>query len=256
MSLPYLKFYPGDYLGDTAGLRTEEHGAYLLLLFHLWNAGGRCKSDPAYLGRVTGLTKTKFRKAWAEISRFFFVDGETIGHKRIDAELGHASRVSEVRKEARQGKKSPRPKSARNQKIAKNEQNLSEKRAPIFSNECEKIEENQRKRGTIDQQFIPTISIDMVSTPYGVEKPYLTPAGREALARLLNAAASVSARGAEARRLADDVTGFVDGKLTIGDRRALALYSVTLAAPLRESGVRLAYAPRDASNVIPLAKAV
>ncbi len=96
----------------------------------------------------------------------------------------------------------------------------------------------------------------MVSTPYGVEKPYLTPAGREALARLLNAAASVSARGAEARRLADDVTGFVDGKLTIGDRRALALYSVTLAAPLRESGVRLAYAPPDASNVIPLAKAV
>lgn len=254
MSLPYLKFYPGDYLAGTAGLRTEEHGAYLLLLFHLWNAGGRCKSDPAYLGRVTGLTKTKFARAWREISRFFYVDGEEIGHKRIDAELGHAARVSEVRKEARQGKKATAPKGDRFQKKSKNAQNLNEKSAPIFSNEAEKTEEKQPGELSNDRQFIPTISKDMVSTPYGVEKPYLTPDGANALARLLDAAASSPGRLEEAKRLAEDVQGFANGRLLIGGSRALALYSVTLAGPLRESRVKLDLAP-TASNVIPLAKA-
>lgn len=37
--LPYVKWYPADYLSDykTARLTLEEHGAYHLLLWHMWN---------------------------------------------------------------------------------------------------------------------------------------------------------------------------------------------------------------------------
>ena len=36
MNLPYLPIWIGDYLKETRHLSTEEHGAYLLLLFQYW----------------------------------------------------------------------------------------------------------------------------------------------------------------------------------------------------------------------------
>lgn len=256
MSLPYLKFYPGDYLGDTAALTTLEHGAYTLLLWHLWQTGGACKADPAYLARVTRMTPTKFRKAWTEISGFFYVDGDTIRHKRIDAELGHATRIVEARKEAGKTPKTPRGPGGGKRISNKNEQKTSGKRIHSSKVQSEKTEANQQNAGANADQMLATISIDMVSVSYETEKPYLSPDGAEALARLRSAAASVPGRAEEVQRLAEDVRGFVDGKLLIGGSRALQLYSTTLAAPLRDSRVRLALAPpAPGAEIIQLAKA-
>lgn len=251
MSAPGFVFYPGDYLRDTIGLRTEEHGAYCLMLFHLFAQGGRMKKDPRYLARVTGLTPTKFRKAWAELSRFFFEDpdGLTIGHKRVDRELEKQRALSKTRAEARTGKGKPR----------KNGKFLKQKRIQTDSEISGKTEQKQPGGGSIDNQLSVTLSIDRVSVSYETEKPYLSPDGAEALARLLDAAASAPASGEEAKRLALDVQGFHDGRLIVGGRYSLERFSRSLAAPLKAAGLTLALReaepPAIAENVIPLARA-
>jgi uncharacterized protein YdaU (DUF1376 family) len=246
MSAPGFIMYPGDYLRDTIGLRTEEHGAYCLLLFHLYAQGGRLKNDPRYLARVTGLTPTKFRKAWAEISRYFFEseDGKTIGHKRVDRELEKQRKLSEVRAAARTGKTKP----------AKNGKFLNQKRIQTASKNPEKSEEKQAEHGSIDNQLSVTNPIGLVSIPNGIEIPILPPAGADALARLRDAAASTPAAGEEAERLALDVQGFVDGAFIVGGRYSLERFSRSLAKPLAASGLRLALPPPP-ENVIPLARA-
>lgn len=246
MSAPGFVLYPGDYLRDTIGLRTEEHGAYCLLLFHLYAQGGRLKNDPRYLARVTGLTPTKFRKAWAEISRYFFEaeDGKTIGHKRVDRELEKQRKLSEVRAAARTGKTKP----------SKNGKFLKQKRIQTASENAEKSEEKQADGGSIDNHLSVTLSIDRVSIPIGIEKPYLSPAGADALARLLDAAARAPACSpSEIQRFQEDVTGFHDGALIVGGRYALDRYSQSLRRPLEAAGLRLALPPSE--NVIPLARA-
>lgn len=120
MSLPYMPFFTGDYLRDTRGLTTEEHGAYLLLLFELWNRGGALPMDHDLLARITGLKPARWAKVWAALEWFFQVRtdrlGSTLEHKRITAELQKAAEKSAKRSnagkrgaEGKWNKNNPRP---------------------------------------------------------------------------------------------------------------------------------------------------
>lgn len=97
--LHYMPWYPSDYKADTAHLSLEEHGAYRLLIDHLWLSGGEIKFDDKRISRRLGITPARFRKIWAEIGEFFRLEGGQISHKRVTAELQKAQEMIEKRTE-------------------------------------------------------------------------------------------------------------------------------------------------------------
>jgi uncharacterized protein YdaU (DUF1376 family) len=90
MSLPSMMFYPGDYLRDTGHLSTEEHGAYLLLLWHAWTQGGVLPLDDDMLRRITRLAPKAWAKSRAVIVAFFTRQEDGYHQKRLDRELAKA----------------------------------------------------------------------------------------------------------------------------------------------------------------------
>ncbi|WP_222184766.1 YdaU family protein [Geminicoccus harenae] len=60
---PAMSFYTDAYLADTTHLTTEEHGAYLLLLFAAWRSPGcSLRGDDTFLARVAKVTPDRWRK--------------------------------------------------------------------------------------------------------------------------------------------------------------------------------------------------
>lgn len=69
-SMHWMPLFVGDYLADTKLLSTEEHGAYLLLIMHCWEAGS-FPDDDKIICRITGLSAYKWRKHRENILKFF-----------------------------------------------------------------------------------------------------------------------------------------------------------------------------------------
>lgn len=90
MSRPWMPLYVGDYLADTRHLTTEEHGAYMLLIMHYWRTGG-LPNDDARLARIAGLTPEGWSGSRTTLADLF---EEGWKHKRVDAELAEAERLS------------------------------------------------------------------------------------------------------------------------------------------------------------------
>ncbi len=88
-----MPFYPGDYLASTGHLTTEQHGAYLLLIFHYWINGGLPTSDRELMA-IARLSPSKWYGNRMAIASFFTTGWR---HKRIDAELNKAKKISEGR---------------------------------------------------------------------------------------------------------------------------------------------------------------
>jgi uncharacterized protein YdaU (DUF1376 family) len=87
-----MPLYVGDYLADTAHLRTVEHGAYLLLIMHYWRQQGLPTDDLA-LARIARLTLAEWKRARPAIEPLFLNDWK---HKRIEFELTEAARISQA----------------------------------------------------------------------------------------------------------------------------------------------------------------
>ena len=97
---PYMPLYASDYLGDTGHLSTEEHGAYLLILMQMWNAGGSLPSDPAKLARVARCSTKKWLAMADTILAFFHIDGDRITNDRLTKERQKVEAKTEVRRAA------------------------------------------------------------------------------------------------------------------------------------------------------------
>lgn len=109
-ALPYMQFYVADYLADTGHLTTEEHGAYLLLIFNYWQTGKPLRKDR--LATVARMSNERWVLVERALSEFFHDDGETWAHFRIEADLvsvqesvDKASKAGKASAAARQRKK-------------------------------------------------------------------------------------------------------------------------------------------------------
>ncbi len=91
---PFMQLYVSDYLGDTRGLTTEQHGAYLLLLMTAWNSGGLLPNDPKKLARFTGCTALRWAKIAPDVLVYFEADGDHLVSPRLVLELKKASEKS------------------------------------------------------------------------------------------------------------------------------------------------------------------
>jgi uncharacterized protein YdaU (DUF1376 family) len=81
----WMPVYIGDYLADTMHLSTEQHGAYLLLLFHLWRRG-ILQDDDAVLAQITGLPISAWTISRAVLAEFFEIRDGQWHHGRVERE--------------------------------------------------------------------------------------------------------------------------------------------------------------------------
>ena len=91
----WMPLYIGDYMGDTAHLSTEQHGAYLLLLMHQWRRGS-IPTDEASLAQITRSTPARWRNRIAPVVMAFFtmVDGALVQRRLLD-EMEKAKKKSQ-----------------------------------------------------------------------------------------------------------------------------------------------------------------
>jgi uncharacterized protein YdaU (DUF1376 family) len=89
--------YLGDYARDTKGLSVIEHGAYRLLLDHVYATEQRLPDDKAELYRIVGAMTPAERKAVDKVAdRFFPVNGDGRRHnKRAEVEIARAQEKSD-----------------------------------------------------------------------------------------------------------------------------------------------------------------
>jgi uncharacterized protein YdaU (DUF1376 family) len=81
----WMPVYIGDYLADTMHLSTEQHGAYLLLIFHLWRRGTLPDED-GVLGKITGLSESAWANTRPVLAEFFKIQDGQWRHGRVERE--------------------------------------------------------------------------------------------------------------------------------------------------------------------------
>lgn len=145
-ALPYMQLYVADYLADTMHLTTEEHGAYLLLIFNYWQTG---KPIPvARLARITRLSNERWTDVERSLGEFFNERSNEWVHDRIERDLEAVRATQEQRiaagkasAEARKQAAKTRPKASRNDRSTTVEKPLNEKATNIEEKRREDIDQ-------------------------------------------------------------------------------------------------------------------
>nr|WP_282598451.1 DUF1376 domain-containing protein [Pseudomonas chlororaphis] len=81
----FITGHSARYLADTAHLTTEEHGAYLLLLFSYWQTGKPLRIDR--LSTVARVPNERWTSVAETLSEFFNVNETHWTHFRVEADL-------------------------------------------------------------------------------------------------------------------------------------------------------------------------
>jgi uncharacterized protein YdaU (DUF1376 family) len=95
----WMPVFIGDYLADTMHLSTEQHGAYLLLLFHLWRRGS-LRDEDAVLAKISGLGESAWSMHRPVLAEFFKIHDGLWQHGRVEKEKARvaATKQSKAKK--------------------------------------------------------------------------------------------------------------------------------------------------------------
>lgn len=115
----WMPLWIGDYLADTMHLTTEQHGAYLLLIFHQWRQG-EIPDDDEVLAQIARLQPAAWKRSRPVLARFFTIaDGRWVQGRAAREKAGAAEareRIGQVRSaagragaRARWGNRNPEP---------------------------------------------------------------------------------------------------------------------------------------------------
>lgn len=94
--LPYFKFFPRDWLADTAELTLEEQGAYIRLLAWSWRRERALPLSPAERARILGVSTRKLQKVWEGIGEHWTEGSEGYFNPRLEEERMRAMNRSAV----------------------------------------------------------------------------------------------------------------------------------------------------------------
>jgi uncharacterized protein YdaU (DUF1376 family) len=90
----WMPVFIGDYLADTMHLSTEQHGAYLLLLFHLWRRGS-LRDEDAVLAQISGLGESAWKQHRGVLAEFFSIHGGLWQHARVEKERARVAAATQ-----------------------------------------------------------------------------------------------------------------------------------------------------------------
>lgn len=110
-ALPYMAFYPADYLADTTHLSTLEHGAYCLLIFNQWQTGKPLSKEDGRLAKIVKLSVDEWQAIKNTIIELFQDTPEGYVHKRVMRErerVGEKSEKAKASANSRWKKRKPR----------------------------------------------------------------------------------------------------------------------------------------------------
>lgn len=159
----WMPMYWGDYLRDTMHLRTEGHGAYLLLIAAYWTSGEPLPDDDDHLMAITRLEARAWKRIKPSLQKFFAVGDGVWRHGRIDGELERATRLSKARQEAgkRGGKRSA---NARADGQAKSKQNTKQEtqQSPTPSQSPSPEDSEPNGSGDADAPPMPAIPLNVL----------------------------------------------------------------------------------------------
>ena len=82
--LPYMPFFVGDYLSDTADLSIEAHGAYCLILFYTWKKKGWLEDDDKKMKRILRVHGTAWKRIKKEIEPYFELSTGVWFHSKVE----------------------------------------------------------------------------------------------------------------------------------------------------------------------------
>ena len=152
-ALPYMQLYVADYLADTMHLTTEEHGAYLLLIFNYWQTGKPIPTNR--LARITRLSNERWTDVERSLAEFFNERCNEWVHDRIERDLESVHATQEQRiaagkasAEARKQAAKPRKSKAANARSTTVEQASNGKATNIEEKREEDIKPINLERGT------------------------------------------------------------------------------------------------------------
>lgn len=124
-ALPYMQLYIADYLADTMHLSTEEHGAYLLLMFNYWQTGRAIPKSR--LAKIARMSNERWIFVEESLREFFNDNGDEWVHDRIEMDLEAVHAKLEQRSAA--GKASVAKRKA--QKATKVEREVKDRSIPV-----------------------------------------------------------------------------------------------------------------------------